>query len=290
MSLLGITFAFIALLSWGFGDYFIQATSRAVGIVKALFYIGFGATILLLPFVYNQIGLVFQNPRALILLGLAAIIAFFASLFDFEALKEGKISIIEPIIGFELPITVGLGIIFFNEKLSPLQLTLIVTAFIGIVLAVTNKKLSSINKKHFLEKGIALAGVGAIGMALTNFIVGVSSNEITPVLTIWFIHSLLGIFCLVYLLGTGQFTVWNDFKKHKRIIIGEAVLDNLAWVSYAAATTFIPISITTAISESYVALAAFLGISYNREKLISHQYIGIFIIIVSVITLSVVSS
>ncbi|HYE22495.1 MAG TPA: EamA family transporter, partial [Verrucomicrobiae bacterium] len=137
MQIIGIIFSFLALISWGFGDFFIQSTARALGIVKALFYIGFGGMILLLPFAYSQIGMLFSDSRAWIILALASVIAFFASLFDFEALKEGKISIIEPIIGIELPITVALSVAFNNEVLSLFQVLLIAAVFIGIMLAVT---------------------------------------------------------------------------------------------------------------------------------------------------------
>lgn len=37
---IGILFAFIALISWGFGDFFIQKTTRIIGSWKALFFIG----------------------------------------------------------------------------------------------------------------------------------------------------------------------------------------------------------------------------------------------------------
>lgn len=69
-------------------------------------------------------------------------------------------------------------------------------------------------------------------------------------------------------------------------IIGQSILDNTAWVAFAFATIFIPISIATTISESYIALAVFLGIFINREKLRPHQMIGVVLALVGVIALS----
>jgi len=37
---LGIIFAIIALFSWGFADFYIQKSSRTVGIWKTLFTVG----------------------------------------------------------------------------------------------------------------------------------------------------------------------------------------------------------------------------------------------------------
>ena len=47
-------------------------------------------------------------------------------------------------------------------------------------------------------------------------------------------------------------------------------IDNLAWVAFAYATLYVPIAIATGISESYIALAAALGIIINKEKLKKH--------------------
>lgn len=51
----GILFAFIALISWGFGDFFIQRTTRIVGSWKALFLIGIVGLVGLLPFVKSDL-------------------------------------------------------------------------------------------------------------------------------------------------------------------------------------------------------------------------------------------
>ena len=100
----GILFAFIALVSWGFGDFFIQKTTRVVGSWNVLFFIGIVGLIGLFPFVKNDLASL--NNSNLLLLGLLGVVVVFAALFDFEALRQGKIAIVEPIIGLELPITV----------------------------------------------------------------------------------------------------------------------------------------------------------------------------------------
>jgi drug/metabolite transporter (DMT)-like permease len=60
----------------------------------------------------------------------------------------------------------------------------------------------------------------------------------------------------------------------------------VAWVSFAKATTFIPIAIATTISESYIALAVLLGLFVNREKLRTHQILGITLATFGVIILA----
>jgi len=282
---LGIFFAFIALVSWGFGDFFIQKTTRVLGSWKALFFIGIVGLVGLFPFVKNDItSLTGANLSLLFLLGMIVVIA---ALFDFEALRQGKIAIVEPIIGLELPITVGLSLALVNESLSLLQFFLIGVVFIGIVLAITTHHTQLHYHKRLFEKGAILAGIGAIGMALTNFLVGVSSQNISPLMSIWFAHSLLAIVCGIYILYRGEIgNLISNFKNYPKLIMSQSILDNMAWVAYAKATTYIPIAIATTISESYIALAVLLGLFVNREKLKKHQTIGVALAIVGVVTLS----
>ncbi|MBX4181383.1 DMT family transporter [Candidatus Parcubacteria bacterium] len=281
----GLTFAFIALISWGFGDFFIQQTTRVVGSWKALFFIGIVGLLGLFPFVKDDLASL--NIHNILLLGVLGVIVVFAALFDFEALREGKIAIVEPILGLELPITVGLSLALANESLSRTQLVLIAFVFIGIILAITEHRTHLHYHKRIFEKGVILAGVGAIGMALTNFLVGVSSQSISPLITIWFAHSLLAVVCGIYLIYKKEFrNLISDVRNYPKPIIGQSILDNVAWVSFAKATTYIPISIATTITESYIALAVLLGLFVNREKLKTHQVIGITLAIIGVITLS----
>ncbi len=52
------------------------------------------------------------------------------------------------------------------------------------------------------------------------------------------------------------------------------VFDTLAWIFYAFAVFNEEISIITAITESYPAIALFLGVFINREKIRGYQWAG----------------
>ncbi len=93
------------------------------------------------------------------------------------------------------------------------------------------------------------------------------------------------------LIYKGEFkNIWQDLKKSPILIPAMGVIDNMAWVAFGYATTFIPISIAATISESYIVLASLLGICVNREKLKSHQIIGIILAIGGVLLLSALTS
>ncbi len=281
---LGVTFALIALFSWGFGDFFIQRSTRVIGVWKSLFYNDLIAIFLITPFVYKELGNLNFNNIALFLL--ISIVGIFAALFDFTALKQGKIAIVEPLLGIELPITVILGLTIAHEKLTIIQLILIALVFIGVLLAITSRNKNNYRHRVF-ERGVIFAGLGAIAMAFINFLVGVSSQTSSPLMTIWFFSVIPAIICSIYLGLKGELkTFKSDFKNHFKVIFKQSVVDNLAWVAYAFSTTYIPIAIATTISESYIAIAVFLGIFVNREKLRPYQVVGVILAIIGVITLS----
>lgn len=265
----------------------IQRATRRIGDIHALFYIGLTGGIVLLPFVWQELPNIFSNSNGIILLLVVSVITVIASLFDFEALKEGKISIINPITGLELPITVALSIFLLGDWLGWLDLILILAVFIGIALASFGGKLRHFFETNYLEKGVILALVSAITMALLNFFVGVSSEETSPLLTIWFSFLFAGIFCLIIMLFTGTIRdVGHDLRHNPKLIIAQCSLDTLGWVAFAQSTTFVSIAITTTISEAYVALSALLGLWVGREKLATHQKIGIAITVAGVLILS----
>jgi len=287
---MGVLFALGALVCWTFGDFFIQRGTRTVGNWKTLFYIGALGSIVLLPFVAREIGATLSNPSNAIILLLLVIVTLFTALFEFEALKRGKIAVVEPVMSLELPITIGLSLALWGERLSATQGILSLVVFIGIMLAVTIHHSHLHYHKRIFEKGFILAGIGAVGMALVNFLTGVGSQTTSPLFTIWFLHSTLAIICLFYFLYRGETkSILADIRRYPKTIVALSIFDNLAWISFAYAVRYIPISIATTVSESYIALAVLLGIFVNREKLKPHQFVGIALAIGGVILLSAIT-
>lgn len=289
MSYLGVILALVALFAWGFGDFFIQRSARAVGIWEALFLICLFGAVVLLPWALP--GLVALQASDWLLLLLLSVVLLLAALFDFAALKEGKLAIVEPIWGLEMPLAVVLGMVFVAERPSSWQLILILLIFIGIILAVTTKQHYWLFRRRWLEKGAALAAIGAAGMALADFLTGLASRQTSGVLAMWFVNVFIAVVCLIYLLANRRLGIlYQGVKKNSRTILGQCVFDNIAWVAYASSMMFIPIGIATAISESYIILTILLGIFVNREKLGRHQLAGAALATGGVVMLSVITA
>ncbi|MDO8668216.1 MAG: DMT family transporter [bacterium] len=281
-----IIFALIALLSWGLAEFYIQKLSRIIGVWKVLFSVGVMGFIFLLPFIKNEI--VALDAGGIIQLTILGMVIFSASFFNFAALKKGKISIVEPLIGMELPLTVALSVGLGRESLTIIQSLLIVVIFIGLLMVITMHHKHLHQTRKTIEKGVMLAVAGAICLALTNFLVGVSSRQISPLMVIWFAHTELAIICAFYLMYIKKFhAMIVDLKSHLKATMAQSLLYNLGWLAFAFATTTIATSIVTAISESYIILGVILGIFVNREKLKRHQIVGLIIAIGGILVLSI---
>jgi drug/metabolite transporter (DMT)-like permease len=286
---IGILFAFGALFFWGFGDFLIQRTTRKLGDWETLFIVTLFGTLILLPFIYADVQrlLLMEDNTFLILISMSTVLMI-AALLDFEALKKGKIAIVEPIFALEIPITAIITFMLINEGVDVAQIMMISLLMLGLIML--SLKSHHFKRKAWVERGVILAAVASIFFGLANFLMGVSSRITNPILANWFLNAFIAMICLFYLFSNKKLgkTV-SDFNSSKKLILSMCIFDNFAWVFIAFAATFIPIAIAFALSESYVALSALLGIIINREILMRHQKAGLAITLMSTIALSIVT-
>lgn len=283
---IGIIFAFIAMLCWGFGDFLIQKSARKFGDWETMFIITLLSTVVLTPFLYKEALLIFSEGYSsfLLLLG-ASVVLMAAGLLDFEALKQGKLSVIEPIWSLEIIISAALAFFIAGEVISNIQIVTIISLIAG--LCMVSLRSYHLSKKIWLEKGVFIAILASITMGLANYLTGEGARSTNALITIWFIHGVLMIFSLVYLVAKKDTKkLFKHIKQNKSFVLSMSVLDTLAWIAFAASMKFAPISIAVALSESYIIITVLLGMYVNKEYLRTHQKIGLILAIVSAISLT----
>jgi len=283
---MGILFALLALISWGLGDFLIQRSTRKFGDWQTLFFITAAGAIFTFPIIAKDLAALSFFQIAL--LSLSSLVILIAALLDFEALKVGKISVVEPVYAFEILITTLVAAIFIRELLSFWQLALLLLLIVGIFLVAT--KSFSKFKKISLEKGVWLAIAATINMGVVNFLFGLSGRETSPVMINWFISAVIAVVCIIYLFYKKDWAkVGKNLGQRYPLILAVSFFDNLAWIAFAYSALFMPIAIATGISESYIALAAILGIIFNQEKLKRHQWIGFALVVCAAAALAVIT-
>jgi uncharacterized membrane protein len=281
---MGIIAAFVAMAAWGIGDFFIQRSTRKIGDWETLFLITFFGCLVLLPFVYKDIPTVLSlGTKNILILVVAGIALFVAALLEFEGLKEGKISVIEPTWSLEIPTAVLLSALVINERLAFSHILLIITLIVGLFL-VSYK--GTISKKLFFEKGVKISILAALIMGSANFFVGLGARQTDPLMINFIISLFSCVGSFIFLAARGSIAIpFRHLYNYSSMAAPMIVLDNIAWVAFALAMTQAPIGITVALSESYIVIAVILGIFVNKEGLTKRQYAGLCIAILSAIVL-----
>jgi len=251
-----------------------------------IFYIDLIGVIMFTPFVLKTLIPTVRKPDDLVILLVASTVLLFAALVDFEALKNGKISVVEPIFAFEVPVTAILAYFFIQERITVPELSLIIVLVVGIALVATK------SWRHFrlkIEKGVLLAILTTIFMGTANFLFGFGGRQTDPWLINWFTSAFLALVSLIYILSKGQAgLILQDWRINKNLITQVSIYDNLAWLFFTFSILYIPIAIATGISESYIALAALLGLVFNGEKLARHQWLGLIICSIAAVILAII--
>lgn len=284
IAVIGILCAIGAFLAWWVGDFLIQRSVRKVGDRETIFVIALSAAIFLSPFIYHDLNIVFLPENIWVLLAMA-ITFLIMGLFNSEALKRGKITVVEPVFTLEIPVVVFLSFLFLNESLSWIQLSLIFVLFLGLLLV--SFKPHHLSKRAWLEKWVLLAILAAILGGISNFLVWFSSRINNPLLTIWFMSVVSVVFTLVYLLRKHSIkTLWHEVTANKKLLSWLVITDNAWRIFFAFAMTLVPIAIATSLSEWYIALTCVLGLIINREKITTYQRIWLITVIVCSVILA----
>ena len=281
----GIGLAFVAMLCWGIGDFLIQRSTRKIGDFETLLAITGPGALILLPFVWRNLGEFFFDGATFGVLAGGSFILFVAALLEFEALKRGKISVIEPTWSLEIPTSVLLAYIILSEKLSFYQLLLILSLIIGLFLISYRGQIFSF--RFFVERGVLISLLAAVFMGTANFFVGWGARLTDPLLMNFFLNVFIAVASGLFLLARGELhKFFRDFVQTRKLMLPMLISDNAAWVAFAFAMTLAPIGIAVALSESYIIVAVILGLAINRERLERHQKFGLIAAIAAAITLA----
>ncbi|MFA5155238.1 MAG: EamA family transporter [Patescibacteria group bacterium] len=294
---IAILLAFGAMVGWGLGDFLSQKVIHRIGWLETLWWIYLASFIGLLPLIWRDLWVL--NWPGVSLLLILGVIDFAGAMAHFKALETGKLSVVEIILFFELPITIILGVMFLQNTLSPDQLLLIFGLFVGVILISLDFNKMRWHQfwffwqknKIFLERGAWLAALTAILLALTNFFTALGSVRVTPLLAIWFPWSLSGLVCLTYFLLRGKFgAVIKHSRQHWPWILASAVVDIIAWLFFAFSMSEKgELAIVAAVTEGYIVIAMLLGLKFNKEKIRGWQYLGAAITIICSLTIGFTS-
>lgn len=287
----GIGLAVVAMFCWGIGDFLIQRSTRKVGDFETLFVITAFGAVVLFPFIYDALPALFsgENPRSAAILTGASVVLFIAALLEFEALRRGKIAVVEPVWSLEIPTAGLLAFFILGERLMLEQVALIFFLIVGLFLV--SFRGTVLSRRHFLERGVFLSLLAAIAMGAANFFMGWGGRLTDALLMNFFASAFIAVISGAYLLFRGRFgRALRDMWVHRRLLLPMAIADNTAWVAFVFAMSIAPIGIATALSESYIVIAVILGLAVGHERLEFHQKVGLVAAVIAAVTLAALTA
>lgn len=286
---IGIALAFVAMLCWGFGDFFIQKSARKVGDTETLFLISVIGLVLLFPFFIMRLPQVWQASSVqIVVLGIASMAILVSAVLQFEALRVGKLSIIEPTWSLEIPAAAFFAFLLLSESINLSQIILIIILVIS--LSVVSYKGGKISKKVLLEKGIFYAVAGAILMGGANFFMGWGSRITDPIVVNFVTDFFMTFVTGLMLFSRGRLlSTFKDFGKNINVVLPMGIADKAAWVAFTFSMVLAPIAIAVALSESYIIVVVLLGLYINKEKLSKHQFFGLVFAISAAVILAAIT-
>ncbi len=287
MADIGLVYAVVAIIGWGIGDFLIQRSARKVGDWEALFFVTFFAAVALYPFCYSALkGL---SSFDLMVLFLTSFIILAASLLDFESMRVGKMAVVEPIYAMEVPVTIALATFIVGEHLAPVQLGLIAILIVSVYL-ISTKHFGRVRMK-MLERGVIGALLTSFGMGASNFLYGFTSRAAGPLMVLWFTSVFMAVATFAYLLYHEKIgSIATHIRHNGRLLFAVGFFDMVAWIGYSASTLSLPIGLVTGLTESYIACAVLLGLTFNKEKLLFHQKVGLVAAVCAAITLALTTT
>lgn len=295
----------IAMLCWGFADFFQALAIKKTSSLKIMFFsnlLGFFPTIIAF-FYFLLKGYINIDLKNFLIISFGAFINLFAIKNFLKSYEEGEISIVTPISASYSIITVILSIIFLGEILTKVKILSISLCILGIFLVSTDFEKIHYKKLRYtyLTKGIKESIFAFLGWGVYFFIIGfVSKNlsnlnisKINSATSLFFITGILSnilLICYSYIKAKKQIIVKNKIinleKKILFILIFNFFLYNIAWIAVNYGIALDYVSIIAPISSLYPAITVILSSFFLKEKLLLNQKTGIILTILAMFLIS----
>ncbi len=279
--LLGISFAFLCMISWATSDLVTKVSLDRESKWKVLVvgqFIGGAIVFLVALFFVDLRILLSEGVLYLLLLGFINFVGMYTF---YKSMQAKGIALTVPIVASWAFITVSLGAIFYEDVVTALQWIAIALITIG-VFSITFKKTKHI---HF-DKSFFYALASMFCWGIFFFLLKIP-NEIFGALVVTFSIKLLTSFFSVPMLIKRKVSIIKTKPKAMFSLFLIGTLDAGGLLFFNAALSQTSLSIVSAISAAVPVVSVMLGLLVLKEKLTKMQAIGVGIAAVGLILVSI---
>lgn len=279
----------ISFLGWGIGDIFGGLISRKINGYSASFWVytfNFILASLYLPFAIKDLGLF--NLQSILVLLILIPIGSIPLVALYEGIRLGNASLVGTIAAAYAALAVVFSIVFLGDRVGFEQTILIITIFVGLLLASLNLKTFKL-KELVTDKGIPYALVAMVTWAIYFTFVRIPIRQVG-----WFWPAYIGWFAGIPVLYAYMKlkNIKLEFPKPGKLFgyaLINGVLGTAALFAFNIAVTKGQSAIVIPISGSYPVLFATIAYFVFKDRLSKQQILGIVITLLGIVLLSVLS-
>jgi drug/metabolite transporter (DMT)-like permease len=283
-----IIFALVSFFGWGIGETFTGQASRKLGTYPAAFwtyFLGLAFSSVLIPFVLRDLRHL-SLAMFLLTLVLSVILVLCWIAFN-EALNTGNSILVGSIAESYVVLVVILSIIFLGEKLTILQVLVVLLTFSGLMLASLN--FADLKKVHanLTDKSIILAILCMLGWGIYFTFIKIPVNE-----TGWFWPNYISL-----AVGTAVFPIFwlkklkmpTNRQRGFSIAVLSAVLVTAGTFSFNYAISHGSLAVVAPIAGSYPVLFILLSSFILKDHVTNQQKLGVLVTLSGIVALSALS-
>lgn len=279
---MALFFAIISHLGWAIGDLFVVKVARKMGTYPATLWgmiFAFALYCLMAPFFASDFLRLDWSSFALIML-LSLFLLGGHTAFN-HAFQAGNASLVGMISASFVAVSVLLSVIFLGESLSLEKGLLIALTFFGVLLCLMQKDFQ-------LEfgKGEWMAVITMICWGIYYAFIKIAIDSVG-----WFVPSFLFLTLfplLLFFRPCGDSVSPSPFGRNILVIlIPSVILIGIAELSFNVTLDFGNVVSVLPIAGSYPALFILLSSLVFKEKMLAHQWFGVFLALIGVIALSI---
>jgi drug/metabolite transporter (DMT)-like permease len=203
----------------------------------------------------------------------------------YKALRVGKLSVVSPISGASVVITVAMGLVILGESLTALQAFGVITTIIGIILVSFKiKELRHLKAGH-LTKGVGYAIATMFLWGIFYGLVGILAKSFG-----WFWPLFLStvgsmVILLAYAAIRGMDVSFP--AKSSKLVAAWITVGTLAFAFYSIGVNYGYISLVSPLESASPFVAIILAYALLKERLDKNQIVGMALIIIGIVSIAI---
>jgi drug/metabolite transporter (DMT)-like permease len=268
-------------LLWGLPDVPLAVAVRNVGATTVLAGSLLIGTVLVAP-----VGLFVAMPdwtsRGLLLAAVTGILTASAYGIAYNAFARAPVSVVTPIISCEGAAAAAIAIAA-GEHLSTGMAILLACCVLGVVLV----GVAGGTGEHVSREGVLIAVVGALVWGLVLYLAAKTTDELGAY---WGFFSVRVVATLCMVPWLLQRRIRDGIRSEPRRILIWAVGDTGGNLCFYAAASTGPIALASVLGAQFATFGTLAGVVWLHERLRTHQWVGVAIVIVAVTGIAAITA